>query len=157
MKTKLLMLLMFCLSFSAKAEGERTHLVVWSKDGSKVAYALTETPKLTFTDTDLVIDTRTVKVSYSINQLARFTYEANGDEAIRSIETGDNAFRFDGDLLLFPSLAAGSTVSVHTLGGSLVLSRTVSAAGQYSFPVSHLDMGVYIVSVNGLTYKILKK
>ena len=157
MKTRLLMLLMLCLCVSAKAEGEKTHLVVWAKDGRKVAYALSETPKLSFTETNLVIQTSKLTVNYNLADMARFTYATSEDAAIRSLETGDNTFSFDGDMLLFPSLQAGSTVSIHTPGGLLVLSRTVAAAGQYSFPISHLDAGVYLVSVNGLTYKIVKR
>jgi hypothetical protein len=46
---------------------------------------------------------------------------------------------------------------IHSLNGTLVFSRTVQQAGKYSFPLSHLDKGVYVVSVDGLTFKIVKK
>jgi hypothetical protein len=60
-------------------------------------------------------------------------------------------------MLLFPSLKAGSKVAIHNLGGSLVFSRTIETAGNYSFPLKHLDKGVYLVSVDGLTFKIVKR
>ena len=44
---KLLLSLTFCLSIVAKAEDNPTNLVVWAKDGTKVAYALSEKPKVT--------------------------------------------------------------------------------------------------------------
>lgn len=157
MKKLYLILFLLCLCLSVMAEGENTNLVVWSKDGHKVAYALSETPKLTFTETDLVIETSKVTVNYNLENLARFTYEGGEEEAIRSLETGDNTFRFDGDMLLFPSLAAGSNVSIHSLSGAQIINKTIQTAGEYSFPLSHLDAGVYVVVVNGLTYKILKK
>lgn len=140
-----------------QTESKKTNLVVWSKEGHKVAYALSETPKLTFTETDLVIETSRVTVNYNLDNLARFTYESDEEEAIHNLETGDNTFRFDGDMLLFPSLTAGSTVSIHSLSGALIIYKTIQTAGEYTFPLSHLDKGVYMVTVNGLTYKIVKK
>jgi len=39
----------------------------------------------------------------------------------------------------------------------LVFTKTVSTNGEYAFPLSNLSQGVYVVNVNGVTYKILKK
>ena len=55
MKTKLLTMLLPCFCISAIANEPKTQLVVWSKDGTQVAYALAERPKVTFTETDLII------------------------------------------------------------------------------------------------------
>lgn len=146
---------MLCFGLSLHAE---TNLVVWKKDGSKVAFALTEKPKVTFNENSLMINTTTVSVSYDLADMAKFTYEDPGEEGIRNIENDkESSFKFDGEMLLFPSLKAGSKVSIHNLGGVLVFARTIEVAGDYSFPISHLDKGVYVVSVDGLTYRIVKR
>lgn len=146
---------MLCFGLSLQAE---TNLVVWKKDGSKVAFALTEKPKVTFNENSLMINTTTVSVSYDLEDMAKFTYEDPGEEGIRNIENDkESSFKFDGEMLLFPSLKAGSKVAIHNLGGVLVFARTIEAAGDYSFPISHLDKGVYVVSVDGLTYRIVKR
>lgn len=154
---KILLSLTFCLSIIAKAEDNPTNLVVWAKDGTKVAYALAEKPKVTFTETDLVITTKDVEVNYSLENMARFTYEVNDATAITNLQTDKTSVKLDGEFLLFPALKANSTVSLYSLNGKLVFNKTVRMTGKYSFPLSGLNAGVYLVNVNGLTYKFVKK
>ena len=132
-------------------------LVVWAKDGSKVAFALSKKPKITFTETDLQITGQNIDVTYALDDMARFTYEKVDVSAMKDIQTEKEVFRLTGESLLFPALKANSTVSVYSLNGTLIFSKTVQAAGEYSFPISNLNTGVYTVTVNGLTYKIVKR
>ena len=155
MKKLILFLFLLCFGLSLQAE---TNLVVWKKDGSKVAFALTEKPIVTFSETSLMINSATVSVSYDLEDMAKFTYEDSESQGIRNIENDkESSFKFDGEMLLFPSLKAGSKVAIHNLGVDLFFTRIIEVAGDYSFPISHLDKGVYVVSVDGLTYKIVKK
>ena len=158
MKTKLLMLLLpfFCLS--AMGDEPKTQLVVWAKDGTTVAFALAEKPKVTFTNTHMVITTNNADgMEFPLEETTRFTYEPLPVDAVRDILTDNVSFRIDVESLLFPTLKANSTVSIHSLDGTLVFKKTVQTAGEYSFPLSNLNAGVYVVSVNGLTYKIVKR
>lgn len=157
MKSKLLLSLLFAFNMLAKAENNLTHLIVWAKDGTKVAYALKEKPKVTFTEADLVITTNGVEVNYSLASMARFTYENNPSSSITNLETDKPYFKLEGDMLLFYDLKANSTVSVYSLNGTLMFSKTVQQNGEYAFSLSNLNTGIYLVTVNGLTYKILKK
>ena len=157
MKSKLLLSLLFGFSIFAKAENNPTYLVVWAKDGTKVAYALAEKPKVTFTETDLVITAKGVEVNYSLEYMARFTYEANDGSTIINLQTDESPFKFTGESLLFPALKASSTVSVYSLNGALVFKKTIRQNGEYAFPLSNLATGVYMINVNGLTYKIVKR
>lgn len=155
-KTILLMLLpLFCIV--AVADELKDNLVVWAKDGTKVAYALVDKPKVTFTVTDLVITSKGIEVNYALENMARFTYEKTSVTGITDLKTNETLFKLDGETLLFPSLKANSTVSIYSAKGTLVFSQTVHQDGEYSFPISNLKTGVYIVNVNGLTYKIMKK
>ena len=154
---KLLSIILMLLPLLASAQEPKSFLVVWSKDGTKVAYALTEKPKITFTETDLVITAEGVDVNYPLENMSRFTYEANDDTAIRDLKTDDVSFKLDGESLLFLDLSPNSTVSLNALNGNVIFSKTVQTAGEYAFPLSNLNAGVYLVTVNGLTYKIVKK
>lgn len=88
MKKIILISFLLCISVIAKAETLPTNLVVWAKDGSKVVYALADEPKVTFTETDLVISSKGIEVNYAIDKMARFTYETNEQTAIKNIKTG---------------------------------------------------------------------
>lgn len=157
MKQKILIALLSCFCLSAMADEPKTQLVVWAKDGTQVAYALDEKPKVTFTETDLVITANGVEVNYTLENMARFTYENDEVVSITNLQTDESSFKLNGESLLFPALKANSTVSVYSLNGTLVFKKTVRQNGEYAFPLSNLNAGVYMVNVNGLTYKIVKR
>lgn len=157
MKSKLLLSMLLGLSIFAKAENNPSNLVVWAKDGTKVAYALAEKPKVTFTETDLVITAKGVEVNYSLENMSRFTYESNDVSAIINLQTDETPFKLTSGSLLFPALKANSIVSVYSLNGTLVFKKTVRQNGEYAFPLSNLNAGIYMVNVNGLTYKVVKR
>ena len=99
MQKLILFLFLLCFGLSLQAE---TNLVVWKKDGSKVAFALTEKPTVTFSETSLMINTTTVSVSYDLEDMAKFTYEDSAEEGIKNIENDkESSFKFDGEMLLF--------------------------------------------------------
>ena len=148
----------FCfLNVIAKSADIPTNLVVWAKDGTKVAYALADEPKITFSETDLVILSNGVEVNYAIDKMSRFTYEANGQTAIKNIKTGEISFSPDGESLLFPSMKTNSTLTIYSANGTVVFKKKVGEEGEYALPLSNLNAGVYIVDVDGITYKIVKK
>lgn len=157
MKTKFLVLLMSLISLSAIADEPITQLIVWAKDGTQVAYALAEKPKVTFTETDLVITANGVEVNYTLENMARFTYEGNTATSITNLQTDESPFKVTGESLLFPALKENCTVAVYSLNGTLIFKKTVRQNGEYAFPLSNLNTGVYMINVNGLTYKIVKK
>ncbi len=74
-----LLVILFCFCIIAKANTNQTNLVVWAKDGERVAYTLREKPKITFTEADLVIKVKGVELYYSLENMDRFTYESNSD------------------------------------------------------------------------------
>lgn len=156
MKKLLLLLLLLPICLSTMAEEYKTHLVVWAKDQSKVAYALDDEPKITFTETELVIESKTFKVSYPLEDMDRFTYESQSS-GIKDLQTEKKTFQIEGESLIFPSLKANSSVALYSLNGTLILKKTIKEAGEYSFPLSNLMTGVYMVSVNGITYKVMKR
>jgi hypothetical protein len=141
----------------SKAESNPTNLVVWANDGARVAYALTEEPKVTFTETDLIITTTNVEVNYTLDNMARFTYESDENVNLIDIKTEEMVFKLRGESLLFPALKANSTVSVYSLNGTLVLKKNIQVTGEYFFPLATLNTGVYVVTVNGISYKVVKK
>lgn len=157
MKKIILLMLLPLISIMAVADEPIDNLVVWAKDGTKVAYALAEKPKVTFTETDLVITSNGIEVNYVLENMARFTYEKSSSTRITNLENGETSFKLDGELLLFPSLKANSTIAIYSTNGTLVFKQIVRQNGDYSFSILHLNTSVYIVNVNGLTYKIIKR
>ena len=132
-------------------------MVIWTKDGTPIAYALAENPKVIFTETNLIITSKGVEVIYALDKMARFTYEYDEETFIKNLQTNEVTFKIKDESLLFPALKAHSTVSIYSISGTLVFKKTVQTAGEYSFPLSSLTAGTYLVTANGVTYKIVKK
>ena len=154
----LLFVMMTMLPMMIKASDmSKDIMVVWTKDGEKTAYALKERPVLKFTDTEILLFSGGIEISFPLELFARYTYESSDLTGVYDISTEEIYGYFDGDYLLFPSLRAKSTVSIYSLSGRLIIQKRVKADGEYSFPLASLPSGIYIIKVNGLTYKISKQ
>ena len=157
MKPKIPLLLLMCFCLTAMADKPYTQLVIWAKDGNRVAYALDEKPKITFSGTDLVITSNGLEVYYTLSKMARFTYEDGSSASVINLKDDESLLKFDEESLQFPAMKPGGRVTIYTPNGTLVFSKTVSSPAEYAFPLSSLNAGVYMVKVNGLTYKIMKR
>lgn len=144
------------VSFSAVVAKSTMHLAVCTKDGSKVLYALEEKPKITFTDTELVITTKGVEIVYALSDMNLLTYE-NGETTGIANLYDDASFKLDGNAIVFSKLKAKDIVSLYSINGTLVFKKTVSQDGEYAVSLNNIETGVYVVNVNGLTYKFMKK
>ena len=153
------LLLLLGIAFALGANAQSNYkLVVWEKGGAVVGnYELTYTPNVTFTETEMIITTSLADVYYyGLPNMWKLTYESV-PTSVNNIMADNNAMLFNGDAIVFPALEAGSNIAVYAANGALVINKTVSSAGEYAFPISSLSQGVYMVNVNGKTYKIVKK
>lgn len=162
MKQRILIFLsLLCLVAIPSTAKQMMCLVIQAKDGTKVAYALAEKPRLQFNDTELMVTTATLQVSYKRSDILRLTHEIQEVNSIFDISTDSSKkevnFQFDGNVLMFPKLHAGSIVELHTANSTPVLIRQIATDGEYAFNLGSLPIGVYLVTVNGITHKIAKR
>ncbi|MBR1933446.1 MAG: hypothetical protein IJ841_07150 [Prevotella sp.] len=78
-QTRFLLLLCCFLPLAALAEDTKTLLVVWQTDGSYSAFNLNERVKITFTDTDLLVNSEEQQTSFVLDDMAAFSYETIRD------------------------------------------------------------------------------
>lgn len=156
MKKILCLLLLAFVSFTAVVAKSTMHLAVCTKDGSKVLYALEEKPKITFTDTELIITTKSVEIAYALSDMNLLTYENGETTGITNLHDNSD-FKLDGNAIVFSKLKAKDIVSLYSINGVLVFKKTVTVDGEYAVSLNDIETGVYVVSVNGLTYKFMKK
>ena len=159
MRIRLIFLLLISISFASLKANDRYTLCisVHSKDGSNVLYALEEKPKITFTDVDLIITTKGVEVSYPLKDMARLTYEKKEVTDIKNLYNDNVSFSLDGESIIFKALKTKDIVSLYAINGTLIFKKFISTDGEYAFSLSGIKSGVYIVSINELICKIVKK
>ena len=152
-----LAILFSCIHLFAIAGEVNSALVIWTKDGNKVVYSLAEKPKITFSDKEMLLMTSVINVSFPLSNLKRFTFQNSDEVAIVNIINDEPIINMDKDQLIFQSLKENSIVGIYGLNGIEILKKTIHKTENYSFYIGNLSNGVYIVSVNGLNYKLIKK
>ncbi len=138
---------------------EQPQLVIQAKDGTKVSYLLRTYPVIKFTDNEILVSSDEVQLSYSVAQTDKFYYETVDvpESGIKDIQTEELIYQFRGNAILFPNLKDDSTISIYTIGGSLLFSKDNIRGGEYLLSLNNIPIGIYLINVNQLTCKILKQ
>lgn len=137
-------------SWAAPFNTLNVHLV----DGSTVDIILTDELSLKFDETNLVVTGIDADVSMPKDKVVKFTHSLS--ESGIDIPGPDNGMmRIDGDCIYFSNLPDRSFIDVHSLNGVRVFSER--AGGNHVLKLDDFVTGVYIVSVNGVSYKISVK
>lgn len=155
MKRTILTIIVICVWIISPADNA---LTVWAKDGTKVSYALSQRPKVTFSGEDLIITSVDSEVKYPLSQMSRFTFEVTSGIDMVDVD-GNNVtpFSFDGDTMLFPAMDRDCKVVIYNTDGKLMISREVKSGTTLTIPLDVLNSGIYLVNVSGITYKITKR
>ncbi len=159
MKIKLFLLLMLILTEILNVYSEeKTQLTIHSKDGTKVSYILRQQPKISFSTKEIIVKSNDVDIIYEREEIAKFTYEiVNVQTGIINLSTDEKAFEIIDNAIMFPQLKSNSVVNIYSISGNLIFHKEITEGGEYMFPLTSCVNGVYLVNVNGLTYKIILK
>ena len=115
------------------------------------SYATANLKKITFENGNVVVTTNTgTNTLYAISSISKMYFSSTslGIGTIRN----DRSFAWDGTTLSLKGL--NGKVRVYQPSGSLVFSESANAQ---SINLSHLAKGVYVVHVDGLSFKIVRK
>ncbi len=137
---------------SAWADGYRS-VIVKLQDGSTTQINLRDDLKTSFNETDVVFSDHGSRWTFAKADVVDFTFsEALG---IRSTQAAGTCPELSGRVATFGNLPAGSHVSLFSADGRTL--RSAEAAGSYRLSLEGLPAGSYVVSVNGVSYKIQLK
>lgn len=115
---------------------------------------LTDGLRVSFDEESMLVTGGDKDVSLSRADISSFSF--NESTSVSSLEDDGSNVAFDGDVMSFTGLAEGTSISVWTAAGVAVSSYTVSGS-DFTLRLSTLAPGVYIVTVNETSYKILVK
>jgi len=130
------------------------NLVVWHKDGSKVLFKLSEKPKVTYGDSLVTIQAATM-VEYAFQAIQKMTFESEEVVGIKEMKPDpERPFSSDGETVTFLPADKDLRVTIVQLNGIVVKDIAVRRGQQSSLSLRSLPAGVYLLNVNGITYKI---
>ena len=144
---KLLLIASLLLCAVAVKAAQVTALRVTLNDGKTQTFALDQQPKIHFEGADVVIATDNVSAQYARAEVKSMNFvKQEGGVGDIVADSDETVYAWDGTVFACP----GQRITVYTLGGTVY----ADAVGSVSF--ADAPKGLYLVSVNSQTIKILR-
>lgn len=121
--------------------------------GGSVEVNLSDDLSATFDEYNLLITDGDRNVTVSRSDIKSFSFSENPASGIGNIAADGAAPVIVGGSMVFSDLPAGAVVAVYAVNGAL-LSQAEVDGGSYTLDLSTLPSGTFVVSVNGVAYKI---
>jgi len=144
-----LMVALSCLT--AKATDGKS-LFVSFNDGSKIEFALSTLPEVTFGDDQMTVKTTATTASYELWKVSTFTYGTT--TGIKQVET-NNKFALEGDRIIVDGTK--NQVSAFALDGKKVSLSPIVTGDKTVINLDGLSQGVYIIKINNKSIKIARQ
>ena len=136
---------------------QREQLIILGKDGTKIAYALTDKPKITFTDSDLVVSVNGLTSNYLLINLLGITYSESDVMNISNAKDDFPLFYMNGNKLMFHKIKRDMALFLYKIDGSLVFKKRISKDSDTTISLSSIESGIYVLQINRTVFKIIKK
>lgn len=151
MKKIALSLLIALSCISAKATDDKS-LFVSFNDGSKIEFALSTLPEVTFGNDKMTVKSTATTVSYELWKVSTFTYGTT--TGIKQVET-NNKFAFEGDRIIVDG--TNNKISTFALDGKAIKLSPTTAEGKTIINLNALTNGVYIIKINNKSIKVARQ
>lgn len=151
MKKIVLSLLIALSCISAKAADGKS-LFVSFNDGSKVEFALSTLPEVTFGNDKMTVTSTATTASYELWKVSTFTYGTT--TGIKQVEI-NNKFAFEGDRIIVEG--TNNKVRAFALDGTAVTLSPILAGDKTIIPLEELTHGVYLIIINNKSIKVARQ
>lgn len=142
------------------ANDEVQKLVISKKNGTEVAFLVSEMPIIKFpkySPNHMTIKTIDREVKLWASDLDKMVIvHVNIDGIFDITNNKDASFKMEGDALLVEVLSGEASLAVYDVNGSLFFTKKFDL-GKYAFPLTHLPKGMCLIKINDETYKILNR
>ena len=139
-----------CCMTAHAADGKS--LFVSFNDGSKIEFALSTLPEVTFGDDKMTVKTTSTTASYELWKVSTFTYGTTTDIKQAS---QDIHFAWEGDRIIMDGKA--NKVSIYSLDGKAVSISPIINNDKTIISLEGLTKGVYIIKINNKSIKIARQ
>lgn len=153
MRKVLLTLSMFVVGL---VQAANFSFVVWTNAGEQIAYDLDVRPKLTDSADMLILSTNETTVEYPKADVAKFTLQSRQSK-LEHNAIENNPIQQMGERILLNGCQVGTLVRICDINGRVLFLESVDNTGAMEISLAEYPKGLYIISVNKFTYKIIKK
>lgn len=133
-----------------------TRFVVSLKDGKNVTYALADNPCVVTDGNVVKLTAKGVSVEYPLGNVEKF-FLCSELSSIKSLTVENGTFSQTASGLSLSGFTAGAVVKIISVNGSTVKNLAIAPNGQLVISLDQYPTGVYIVKVEGETFKFIKR
>ena len=150
LKRHILFLALFLVVLGLRAQT----LVIHHSDGKTTDVQLYMMPRIQFQNDRVLITSSVLDIDYPKENVLRFSYKGitNG---IESVKNNANYSRENGHLV-FHGVQQSDKVAIYNTNGIRVPVSFSRQGSDVTFPISAISSGVYVLSVNGKSFKFTK-
>ena len=149
---KIALSLLIALSFISAKAADGKSLFVSFNDGSKIEFALSTLPEVTFGNDKMTVKSTATTVSYELWKVSTFTYGTT--TGIKQVET-NNKFAFEGDRIIVDG--TNNKISTFALDGKAIKISPTTAEGKTIINLNALTHDVYIIKINNKSIKVARQ
>ena len=139
-----------CCMTAHAADGKS--LFVSFNDGSRIEFALSTLPEVTFGNDKMTVTSTATTASYELWKVSTFTYGTT--TGIKQVET-NNKFAFEGDRIIVDG--TNNKVSAFALDGKAIKLSPITAGDKTIINLCELTQGVYIIKINNKSIKVARQ
>lgn len=151
---KQLLLLLVLIGCRLTVSAQTQVLVLHHADNTTTDVELYTKPAITFEGDKMLINSSVLHMELKVGDVVRFSYrDKNTNTAVRQ---PDADYTQQNGQIVFNGIQDASKITVYKSDGTRMPVRFSNYNGQLGFSLSSLPTGVYILSINGKTAKIVR-
>jgi hypothetical protein len=131
-------------------------LQIVKMDGQTHTINLNQEPVTTYQDGNLVITTINATITYPLEVVRKFVF-ISGTEDIQNIKGDKFEISKDGRFLTLSGLKSDTDAYLYSVNGILMERIHVTSSTSISINLESYPIGVYMIKVDGATFKIMNQ
>lgn len=146
---------LLCLACLPIMADSAQFLTINGKSNTRVTFALSDEPKISFKDGAMHIVSKLMVFSLNLSEIINYTFSKD-PSSIDEI-SADNDFKLVNGCILFNGLVAGSKIYTYLQDGRLLNECTADNNGNANVDLKSLPKGIVILRSNKMSIKISNK
>ncbi len=145
---------LLCLVLGAYAEAQ--YMTIEMKTGTAISFLLADNPVITYKNESLVVN-NDAKTTYSFEDVKNYHFTESFETGVNALPTNELRIMWiDGETIGVQNARPNSIIAITSVNG-VVVSQTKTAANGNSMVRMPSEAGIYVLSVNKQSFKIIRK
>lgn len=159
MKNKIWLLLLLSLICTTQPVVSQVYLKIKTIDDNIHSYKIDENLKMAFQNNEIIVRNKEIANTFVVSNIKKIcfsTYDTSDIMMLNSYNC-NNKVSITGESIVICNYRDNSIVRLFMPNGLLISEEIVPNEGFYYYSTSHLKSGVYILEVNEIRLKFVKK